>query len=146
MIASVVLFKLDLFQFCIGKIEFKMRGGGGRSFSSRGGRPGDRDYGGGGGGGGKFRGNSYRDGPSSGGRFNNQGRRFDDNNRNRSRYDRRSPDRFHGHNDRSSRVITNPKKNEIPMLFMYVLRFQMNMICRTILGTIQWQERDHAMK
>lgn len=78
-----------------------MRGGGGnRSFSSRGGR--DRDYGGG-----KFRSgtNSYRDGPSSGGRFNNnQGRRFDDNNRNRSRYDRRSPDRFHGHNDRSSRV------------------------------------------
>lgn len=74
-----------------------MRGGGGRSFSSRGGRPGDRDYGNG-----KFRGssNSYRDGPSSGGRFNNQGRRFDDNNRNRSRYDRRSPDRF----DRSSRV------------------------------------------
>lgn len=82
-------------------------GGGGRSFSSRGGRPGDRDYGGGGGG--KFRGgNSYRDGPS-GGRFNNQGRRFDDNNRNRSRYDRRSPERFHGHNDRSSRVNTNPK-------------------------------------
>lgn len=74
--------------------------GGGRSFSSRGGRPGDRDYGG------KFRGtgNSYRDGSSSGGRFNNQGRRFDDNNRNRSRYDRRSPDRFHGQNDRSSRV------------------------------------------
>lgn len=74
--------------------------GGGRSFSSRGGRPSDRDYGG------KFRGtgNSYRDGPSSGGRFNNQGRRFEDNNRNRSRYDRRSPDRFHGHNDRSSRV------------------------------------------
>lgn len=73
---------------------------GGRSFSSRGGRPGDRDYGG------KFRGtgNSYRDGPSSGGRFNNQGRRFDDNNRNRMRYDRRSPERFHGQNDRSSRV------------------------------------------
>lgn len=84
-----------------------MRGGGGGRFSSRGGRPGDRDYGGGGSGGGKFRGgNSYRDGPSSGGgRFNNnQGRRFDDSNRNRSRYDRRSPDRFHGHNDRSSRV------------------------------------------
>lgn len=88
--------------------------GGGRSFSSRGGRPGDRDYGG------KFRGgNSYRDGggPSGGGRFNNQNRggdrRFDDSfgksgssSRSRSRYDRRSPDRFsHGHNDRSNRVI-----------------------------------------
>lgn len=99
-------------------------GGGGRSFSSRGGR--DRDYGGGGGGGGgKFRGsnNSYRDGPSSGGRFNNnQGnRRFEDNNRNRSRYDRRSPDRFHGHNDRSSRVITHYKsKNEMPNGLVYV--------------------------
>lgn len=89
--------------------------GGGRSFSSRGGRPGDRDYGGGGG---KFRGtgNSYRDGPSSGGRFNNQGRRFDDNNRNRSRYDRRSPERFHGHNDRPSRVI----KIQIEMLMLYM--------------------------
>ena len=78
--------------------------GGGRSFSARGGRPGDRDYGG------KFRGNSYRDGPQ--GRFNNQGRRFEDNNRNRSRYDRRSPDRFHGHNDRPSRV-NKPKQNDI---------------------------------
>lgn len=78
---------------------------GGRSFSSRGGQSGgDRDYGG------KFRGtgNSYRDG--GGGRFNNQNRgndrRFDDSfnkggpsNRNRSRYDRRSSDRFA--NDRS---------------------------------------------
>lgn len=84
--------------------------GGGRSFSSRGGHPGDRDYGS------KFRGNSYRDGNSSGGRFNNQNRgndrRFDDNfgkagssSRSRSRYDRRSPERFaHGHNDRSNRV------------------------------------------
>lgn len=83
--------------------------GGGRAFSSRGGHSGDRDYGS------KFRGpgNSYRDG-GSGGRFNqNRGndRRFDDNfkggssNRSRSRYDRRSNDRFaHGHNDRSSRV------------------------------------------
>lgn len=86
-----------------------MRGGGGRSFSSRGGRPGDRDYGGG-----KFRGtgNSYRDNQQSGGRFNNQGRRFDDNNRNRSRYNRRSPEpgRFHGHNDRPSRVNNSEKK------------------------------------
>ncbi|XP_031632497.1 zinc finger protein on ecdysone puffs-like isoform X2 [Contarinia nasturtii] len=82
---------------------------GGRSFASRGGRPGDRDYGG------KFRGNSYRDGPSGGGRFNNQNRgndrRFDDSfgksgssSRSRSRYDRRSPDRFaHGNLDRSNR-------------------------------------------
>lgn len=83
---------------------------GGRSFSSRGGHGGDRDYGG------KFRGtggNSYRDGGGGGGRFNNQNRgndrRFDDNfnkggssNRNRSRYDRRSSDRFT--HDRSSRV------------------------------------------
>lgn len=79
--------------------------GGGRSFGSRGGHHGDREYGG------KFRGpgNSYRDG----GRFNqNRGndRRFDDNfnksgpsNRSRSRYDRRSSDRF-AHNDRSNRV------------------------------------------
>lgn len=81
--------------------------GGGRSFS-RGGHSGDRDYGG------KFRGSSYsyRDG-----RFNNQSRgndrRFDDSfgkggssSRSRSRYDRRSTDRFaHGHNDRSNRVI-----------------------------------------
>lgn len=83
--------------------------GGGRSFSSRGGHSGDREYGG------KFRGSSksYRDGGSSMGRFNqNRGndRRFDDSfnkvgpsNRNRSRYDRRSPDRF-SHNDRSIRV------------------------------------------
>lgn len=85
--------------------------GGNRSFGSRGGQPGDREYGG------KFRGNSYRDRGSSGGRFNNQNRgndrRFDDNfnkpgssMRNRQRYDRRSSERFnHGHNnDRSSRV------------------------------------------
>lgn len=89
----------------------KMRGGGGRSFSSRGGAPNDRNHGG------KFRDNSYRDRGSGGGRFNNNqsrgnDRRFDDNfnkpgssMRNRSRYDRRSPDRFsHGNNDRSSRV------------------------------------------
>lgn len=86
-------------------------GGGGRSFSSRGGHPSDREYGS------KFRGNSYRDGGSSGGgggRFNNRGndRRFDDSfgkssssSRNRSRYDRRSSERFaHGHSDRSNRV------------------------------------------
>lgn len=83
--------------------------GGGRSFSSRGGHSGDRDFGN------KFRGNSYRDGGSSGGRFNNQNRgndrRFDDSfgkggsSSRRSRYDRRSPERFtHGHNDRSNRV------------------------------------------
>lgn len=83
--------------------------GGGRSFPSRGGHPGDRDYGS------KFRGNSYRDGGSSGGRFNNQSRgndrRFDDSfgksgsSSRRSRYDRRSSERFqHGHNDRSNRV------------------------------------------
>lgn len=83
--------------------------GGGRSFS-RGGHSGDRDYGS------KFRGtgNSYRDN----GRFNNQSRgndrRFDDSygksgssSRSRSRYDRRSSERFaHGHLDRSNRVIT----------------------------------------
>lgn len=80
--------------------------GGGRSFS-RGGHSGDRDYNS------KFRGNSYRDG-----RFNNQSRgndrRFDDSfgksgssSRSRSRYDRRSSERFaHGHNDRSNRVIS----------------------------------------
>lgn len=83
---------------------------GGRSFASRGGHSDNRDYGG------KFRGtgNSYRDGGGGGGgRFNNQNRgndrRFDDNfgkggssSRSRSRYDRRSPDRFM--HDRSSRV------------------------------------------
>lgn len=92
--------------------------GGGRAFSSRGGHSGDRDYGS------KFRGpgNSYRDG-GSGGRFNqNRGndRRFDDgfkggsSNRSRSRYDRRSNDRFaHGHNDRSSRVKKLTKSHTI---------------------------------
>lgn len=92
---------------------------GGRSFASRGGHSDNRDYGG------KFRGtgNSYRDG----GRFNNQNRggndrggRFDDSfgkggssSRSRSRYDRRSSDRFM--HDRSSRVnyFVNRFKNRL---------------------------------
>lgn len=86
---------------------------GGRSFSSRGPRSGDNDYGS------KFRGsnNSFRDNNSSGGRFNSGGnkRRYNGGdvfgssknssmNRNRNRYDNRSPDRYSHVNDRSSRV------------------------------------------
>lgn len=150
-ILSVRLYSFD----SVGIEAWKMRGGGGRSFSSRGGPPGDRDYGG------KFRGNnSYRDrGSSGGGRFNNQSRgndrRFEDNftkpgssMRNRSHYDRRSSERFgHGHNDRSSRVSSFifVTSIELSNYFGTQLLTHTHTICRTMRETSHCQENGHAM-